>query len=129
MISVHNAEAVIKPTLKYVIIFCLCRQNRFLWQTVLPTTVCGVSLSGMFSWAALSPAQSCLLFSFMKINELVQSSAEASGALLTEEAFGLRQAFPARCHGSSERVRENMAARCCRGMTMGKELGDGEGDC
>lgn len=92
---------------------------------VLPNTVCGVSLSGMFSWAALSPVQSCLLFSFMKINETVQSSAEASRALLTEEAFGLRQAFAARCHGSSERVRENMAVWCCCGMTIGKGLGRG----
>lgn len=60
---------------------------------VLPATVCGVCLPGMFSWAALSPVQSCLLFSFMKINETVQSSAEASRALLTEEAFRLPQAL------------------------------------
>lgn len=60
------------------------------------------------------------LFSFMKINERVQSSAEASGALLTEEAFRLRQPFPARCHGTSERVRENIAVQCCSGMTIGK---------
>ena len=92
---------------------------------VLLSTVCGVSLSGVFSRAALSPVQSCLLFSFMKINETVQSSAEASGALLTEEAFGLRQAFPARCHGSSERARENIAAQRCCGMTIGKGPGRG----
>ncbi len=92
---------------------------------MLPATVCGVSLLGVFSWAALSPVQSFLLFSFMKINETVQSSAAASRALLTEEAFGLRQAFAARCHGSSERVRENIAAQCCCGMTIGKELGRG----
>lgn len=89
---------------------------------VLPTTACAVSLSGMFSRAALSPVQSCLLFSFMKINETVQSSAEASRALLTEEAFRLRQAFPPRCHGSSERVRENIASQRCSGMTIGKGL-------
>lgn len=55
--------------------------------------------------AASSPVQSCLLFSVMKINETVQSSAEATGALLTEEAFRLRQPFPARYHGTSERGR------------------------
>lgn len=42
----------------------------------------------------------------MKINETVQSSAEATGALLTEEAFRLRQPFPARYHGTSEGGRE-----------------------
>lgn len=76
----------------------------------------------MFKWAALSPLQSCLLFTFIKINETVQSSAEASKAFLTEEAFRLPQAFSACCHGSSERLRENIAAQYCCGMTMGKGL-------
>lgn len=61
--------------------------------------------------AASSPVQSCLLFSVMKINETVQSSAEATGALLTEEAFRLRQPFPARYHGTSERGRERGGER------------------
>lgn len=122
-IPVPKAEVVIKPTLKYFYHFWSLQTGRILVANcVLPATVCGVSLWGMFSWAALSPVQSCLLFSFMKINETVQSSAEASRALLTEEAFGLRQAFPARCHGSSERVRENIASQCCCGMTIGKGL-------
>lgn len=75
--------------------------------------------------AASSPVQSCLLFSVMKINETVQSSAEATGALLTEEAFRLRQPFTACYHGTSERgregasVREKAAAQCCSRMTMG----------
>lgn len=126
IISVPNAEAVIKPTLKYYIFFWSLQTAQIpVANCLLPNTVCGVSLSGMFSWAALSPVQSCLLFSFMKINETVQSSAEASRALLTEEAFRLRQAFAARCHGSSERVRKNMAAPCCCGMTIGKGLGRG----
>lgn len=68
--------------------------------------------------AASSPVQSCLLFSVMKINETVQSSAEATGALLTEEAFRLRQPFPARYHGTSERG---------RGGERGKRGGGGGG--
>lgn len=88
--------------------------------------MCWVSLCGVFIWAALPrPVQSRLVFSVMKINETVQSSAEASRALLTEEAFRLRHTFPARCHGSSERARENIAARRRRGMTMGKRAGEG----
>lgn len=126
-LQVPRAEAVIKLILKYFYHFWSLQTAQIpVANCVLPTTVCGVNLSGVFGWAALSPVQSCLLFSFMKINETVQSSAEASRALLTEEAFGLRQAFPARCHGSSERVRENIAAQCCCGMTIGKGQG---GDC
>lgn len=79
-----------------------------------------------FAEAALSPVQSCLLFSVMKINETVQSSAEATGALLTEEAFGLRQPFPACYPDTSERGREtvrrreNIAAQCRNRMVMEK---------
>lgn len=113
IISGPRAADVIKPTLKYFYHFWSGRLRILLVNCVLPTPVRGVSLSGVFSWAALSPVQSRLLFSFMKINETVQSSAEASRALLTEEAFGLRQAAAARCHGSSERVRGNILAQRC----------------
>lgn len=59
-----------------------------------------------FAKASLSPVQSCLLLSVMKINETVQSSAEETGALLSEEAFGLRQPFSACYPYTSEKGRE-----------------------
>lgn len=106
---------------------CFCRGHHGILLFRLLSV--GSAPQACFAEAALSPARSCLLFSVMKINETVQSSAEATGALLTEEAFRLRQPFPARYHGTSERgerekggggLRENIAARCCSRMSMGK---------
>lgn len=92
-------------------LFCCEAQN-----IALQTIIRWVSSSGLAE-AASSPVQSCLLFSVMKINETVQSSAEATGALLTEEAFRLRQPFPARYHGTSERGRKG-GGRRAKGRTL-----------
>lgn len=68
----HNlstqTEAVIKPALKYFDHFWSPRTLQILVAICAPAKVRGVSLSGVFSWAALSPAQS-FLFVFLHENK------------------------------------------------------------
>lgn len=67
-ISVSKTKAVIKPALKYFDHFWSPRTLQILVAICTPAKVCGVSLSGMFSWAALSPVQS-FLFVFLHENK------------------------------------------------------------
>lgn len=61
-------KAVIKATLKYFDHSWSLRTSQFLVAICAPATVCGVSLSGVFSWATLSPVQS-FLFVFLHENK------------------------------------------------------------
>lgn len=76
-----------------------------------------IRLWGVFTHSALSPLHARLLFSFMKINETVQTAAEASGA--PPDWGGLQASSHFSCTLSWQ-FRESQGVQHWCGMTIGK---------